>query len=304
MKITLQGIRARNGSSDIFEDPGASEDGSRLSTPTVVVAPLLENEAKNEPQCRSRKALSYKEQGNAAHKRREYAVAIRHFSNALTLRPDEPFLHSNRSASYEALGQYSQALADADAALIFSDNLLLKGHWRRAKALMGLRCWSAASQSCSFGLQLKEQKGQQQLEQMLAEAEKQASQDEQSTPRECLLHLKVAKREIPLIVTLCDGAAILMLIATVCHVPAERMRVVHKGALLTPENLLQRLNQVQSTKKKVLLQVIGRQQEDETGCHPDDILLLMDQLNFERERAISLLKQADGDVIQAIASTA
>ena len=51
--------------------------------------------------------------GNAAVTRKEYGVAVDHYTQALSLSPDNTIYLSNRAAAYSQSGQHAQAATDA-----------------------------------------------------------------------------------------------------------------------------------------------------------------------------------------------
>ena len=59
---------------------------------------------------------------------------------------------ANRSASYAAVNAFIEALCDADAAVKMRPKWS-KGHFRKGKALAGLRRYEEAREAFSLGLQ-------------------------------------------------------------------------------------------------------------------------------------------------------
>lgn len=58
-----------------------------------------------------------KSEGNAAMGRKDYAAAIKLYTQALEIAPSNPIYLSNRAAAYSASGQHAKAAADAEQAV-------------------------------------------------------------------------------------------------------------------------------------------------------------------------------------------
>ena len=56
----------------------------------------------------------HKNLGNVCFTKRQFEQAIKHFSDAIAVSADFPIPYSNRAASYQALGKFDLALADAE----------------------------------------------------------------------------------------------------------------------------------------------------------------------------------------------
>ncbi|XP_046577719.1 uncharacterized protein LOC124285524 [Haliotis rubra] len=80
-----------------------------------------------------------------------------------------------------------------------------------------------------------------------------------------------------------------------CHVciPLEKMKVVHKGRLMTGELIRE------CVKPKAVFQVFGEKSADETGLDRRDISIMMAQMNIDRNSAVQAL-QKKNDLIDAI----
>ncbi|XP_067661312.1 uncharacterized protein [Haliotis asinina] len=89
------------------------------------------------------------------------------------------------------------------------------------------------------------------------------------------------------------GQEILKLFASHVHIPLEKMKVVHKGKLMTEELIRE------SAKPKAVFQVLGEKSADETGLDNRDISIMMEQMNIDRNSAVQAL-QKKGDLIDAI----
>lgn len=76
--------------------------------------------------------------GNDAFSKKNYSLAVEHFTRAISMDRDNPVLYSNRSAAYAALEKYNEALQDADSAILLNPTWV-RGHGRRATALHFLK---------------------------------------------------------------------------------------------------------------------------------------------------------------------
>ncbi|BDA45884.1 probable metal chaperone YciC [Coccomyxa sp. Obi] len=99
---------------------------------------------------------NYKSEGNAAYGRGDYNAAVDAYTAALkalpACSPDHAALHSNRSAAYEHLSRYEDALSDADLAVQLAPDWH-KGYLRQSLALIGSRNFTAAREAVATGLQ-------------------------------------------------------------------------------------------------------------------------------------------------------
>ncbi|MED6106862.1 DNA binding protein [Stylosanthes scabra] len=94
-----------------------------------------------------------KAKGNAAFSSGDYAAAIRHFSDAISLSPDNHVLYSNRSAAYASLQKYSEALADAKKTVDLKPDWS-KGYSRLGAAHLGLSQYDDAVAAYRKGLEI------------------------------------------------------------------------------------------------------------------------------------------------------
>ncbi|CAM8885132.1 unnamed protein product [Rhodiola kirilowii] len=78
-----------------------------------------------------------KAKGNTAFSAGDYPTAIKHFTDAISLAPENHVLYSNRSAAYASLSQYSQALEDAKRTVELKPDWA-KGYSRLGAAYQGL----------------------------------------------------------------------------------------------------------------------------------------------------------------------
>ena len=83
-------------------------------------------------------------------------------------------------------------------------------------------------------------------------------------------------------------------IAASLSIPRERLRLVARGKQLD-NGLCGR-----DVDPSVLIMAVGRAAESEDGLHPKDIDVLMQQLSMERNDAVRALRQADGDLVDAM----
>ena len=78
------------------------------------------------------KAERAKAEGNDAYKNQDFKTALRHYSLAVNLVPTSHVYRSNRSAAYSGLGQYKEALEDAQK------TIELNREWAKGYARAGL----------------------------------------------------------------------------------------------------------------------------------------------------------------------
>ncbi|KAG9014349.1 hypothetical protein FRB94_012755 [Tulasnella sp. JGI-2019a] len=116
---------------------------------------------------RSQAVQKAKEDGNAAYKAKNWGQAIQHYNMsaniALSRNPWEPaalmrdemaIIICNRSATFAAAEDYISALVDADV-VIQLKRPWSKGHFRKAKALLGLGRLEEARDAVMLGLQFE-----------------------------------------------------------------------------------------------------------------------------------------------------
>jgi translocation protein SEC72 len=107
---------------------------------------------------------STKDEGNQLFKSEKYQQAIAKYTTAASYAVQRPpweanqFMReelsaaiSNRSAAYHDLGDYISALADAETVISVRRNWS-KGHFRKAKALLGLQRPDEAAEAIRLGL--------------------------------------------------------------------------------------------------------------------------------------------------------
>lgn len=88
-------------------------------------------------------ANALKEKGNAAFQANDIDGAIRYFSQALDLDPDNYIVYSNRSAAYMKADSKSKALKDAERCVELAPSWA-KGYSRLGAAQQSLRRYEAA----------------------------------------------------------------------------------------------------------------------------------------------------------------
>lgn len=94
-----------------------------------------------------------KARGNAAFSSGDYEAAVRHFTEAISLAPDNHVLYSNRSASHASLHNYADALADAKKTVELKPDWS-KGYSRLGAAYLGLQDYIEAVTSYKKGLDI------------------------------------------------------------------------------------------------------------------------------------------------------
>ncbi|KAK3144127.1 hypothetical protein QOZ80_4AG0309120 [Eleusine coracana subsp. coracana] len=95
-----------------------------------------------------------KAKGNAAFAAGRFEEAVKHFSDAIALAPDNHVLHSNRSAAYASLSRYAEALADAERTVALKPDWA-KGYSRLGAAHLGLGDCAKAIEAYEKGLAIE-----------------------------------------------------------------------------------------------------------------------------------------------------
>ncbi|GFZ06973.1 stress-inducible protein [Actinidia rufa] len=94
-----------------------------------------------------------KAKGNASFTAGNYTDAIHHFTEAISLAPDNHVLYSNRSAAHASLRKFAEALSDAEKAVQLKSDWP-KGYYRVGTAHMGLRRYDDAVAAYKNGLEI------------------------------------------------------------------------------------------------------------------------------------------------------
>jgi hypothetical protein len=84
---------------------------------------------------------------------KNYPEAIKLYSKAIEIRPNDAILFANRSMCYLGMSKCDDALSDAEAAIEF-DPSYVKGYYRKGMALVGLKKYSVARDALRKGLDL------------------------------------------------------------------------------------------------------------------------------------------------------
>ena len=90
-----------------------------------------------------------------------------------------------------------------------------------------------------------------------------------------------------------SGEDLLQDIANKVHIPLSKLKLIHKGRIVTAENIGSVLS------NRAVFQAIGEVAESEEGLRTKDIDCVMDRIKVDRNTAIKALRQT-GDVVDAI----
>ncbi|KAH0643627.1 hypothetical protein KY285_032287 [Solanum tuberosum] len=94
-----------------------------------------------------------KSKGNAAFAAGNFTDAVRHFTEAINLSPNNHVLYSNRSAAYASLNKFSEALIDAEKTVELKPDWS-KGYSRVGAAYVGLNNYNDAVLAYRKGLKI------------------------------------------------------------------------------------------------------------------------------------------------------
>ncbi|XP_049369788.1 hsp70-Hsp90 organizing protein 3-like [Solanum verrucosum] len=94
-----------------------------------------------------------KSKGNAAFAAGNFTDAVRHFTEAINLSPNNHVLYSNRSAAYASLNKFSEALIDAEKTVELKPDWS-KGYSRVGAAYLGLNNYNDAVLAYRKGLKI------------------------------------------------------------------------------------------------------------------------------------------------------
>ncbi|KAF7817830.1 hsp70-Hsp90 organizing protein 3-like [Senna tora] len=120
-----------------------------------------------------------KAKGNAAFSSGDFTSAIRHFSDAISLAPNNHVLYSNRSAAYASLSKFSEALTDAQKTVELKPDWS-KGYSRLGAAHLGLGQHDDAIAAYKKGLEIDP--NNEPLKSGLADAQAAASRSRPAPP--------------------------------------------------------------------------------------------------------------------------
>lgn len=96
-------------------------------------------------------AEAKKAQGNEFFKKKDYAQAIKWYSQAIDIDPSVTAYYSNRSASYAGLSDWEKAAEDGESC-IRCDKNFIKGYFRLATALDKMKNYKKAVDTLVMGL--------------------------------------------------------------------------------------------------------------------------------------------------------
>lgn len=97
------------------------------------------------------KGEAFKVQGNTAFKNKDFAGAIKYFTEAISQAPDKAEYYSNRSAAYVKNNELPKALADAEKCLVLNPDWI-KGFIRKGAALFAMKEYNKAVACYAAGL--------------------------------------------------------------------------------------------------------------------------------------------------------
>jgi tetratricopeptide (TPR) repeat protein len=115
---------------------------------------MLDNHHEEELEEYKQQANALKDKGNEAFQAGDVELAIRFFSQALDIDPDNHIIYSNRSAAYMKADSKSKALYDAEKCVQLAPNWA-KGYNRLGAAQQSLKRFDAAMESFKKGIELE-----------------------------------------------------------------------------------------------------------------------------------------------------
>eukprot|EP01064_Diplonema_japonicum_P020498 TRINITY_DN299_c0_g1_i1.p1 TRINITY_DN299_c0_g1~~TRINITY_DN299_c0_g1_i1.p1 ORF type:complete len:186 (+),score=49.47 TRINITY_DN299_c0_g1_i1:48-605(+) len=133
------------------ECPYVKESG-KCPVPTCPVCKANKEEVSDRAKEKADKA---KEEGNQAFKAEDFKLALRHYTLAVNLVPNSHVFRSNRSAAYCGLGQYKEALDDAQKTIELNPSWA-KGYSRAGFAFRGLRYYHLSAEAYSKAIEMGE----------------------------------------------------------------------------------------------------------------------------------------------------
>eukprot|EP00667_Euglena_gracilis_P016765 EG_transcript_17578 len=99
-------------------------------------------------------SAEFKNKGNDFFKAGKYREAVEWYSKAINVDADNETLYSNRAASYSALNQHPEALADAEKCVQLKPSWV-KGHFRKGIALCKMGRYDEAVEAYAKSLQIE-----------------------------------------------------------------------------------------------------------------------------------------------------
>merc|ERR1711924_424146 len=108
------------------------------------------------PEMARKLADNAKAKGNKAIAAKEYKAAVRHYTMAINMVPEDGVLYSNRSAAHCGLGDFKTALEDAHKCTELKPDWA-KGYGRVGFAFKGLRCYNLAIEQYEKGMALEDE---------------------------------------------------------------------------------------------------------------------------------------------------
>ncbi|XP_071962651.1 uncharacterized protein [Antedon mediterranea] len=101
---------------------------------------------------KSTNAIDLKEKGNKALSEERYEEAVKYYTQAIELDPDNHVLYSNRSATHAHLQEYQLSLKDAEKTIELNPDWA-KGYSRKGTALFYLEQYEQAKEAYNKGLE-------------------------------------------------------------------------------------------------------------------------------------------------------
>lgn len=127
--------------------------------------------------------------GNDFFNAKRWNEAIACYSRAIDLSPSNVTLFSNRSAAFTQLGQFHNALLDAEKCITLQRDWV-KGHFRRGKALLGLQNYAEAIVSLKEALNCES--GSKEIQEALRLAVAKAKEDDAAHHNPDFYHLNAS----------------------------------------------------------------------------------------------------------------
>eukprot|EP00696_Hemimastix_kukwesjijk_P000296 gnl/Hemi2/10422_TR3598_c0_g1_i1.p1 gnl/Hemi2/10422_TR3598_c0_g1~~gnl/Hemi2/10422_TR3598_c0_g1_i1.p1 ORF type:complete len:124 (-),score=35.25 gnl/Hemi2/10422_TR3598_c0_g1_i1:54-425(-) len=113
--------------------------------------------------------------------------------------------------------------------------------------------------------------------------------------QEACVTLKYLRTTVKVTLDVSDGVTAFDVISSALPIHRDGLKLVHKGRQLACA-----AGGFSAVKAGDTLLVLARPKEDETGCEPGDITLMMAQLHIDRDSAVRALRANNFDIIDAI----